>query len=91
MLLKEFGEGGYRDIEGIIAIVLMDSGQLGRGGYTSGFLEVFQKRFGIGIDSVSQRLEGALFGIIEESALLEEERDVFLAPSLVFISTALHF
>jgi hypothetical protein len=44
VLLEELRECRNGNIESIVAIVLMESGELGRGGYASGLLEVFEKR-----------------------------------------------
>lgn len=45
-------------------------------------MEVSNKRLGLSIESVDQGLEGIRFGVVEESALLEEERSVLLATDL---------
>jgi hypothetical protein len=54
-------------------------------------LEIFEERFRFGINGIGQRLERVLFGIVEESAFLEEKRNILLAPSLISVSTLLHF
>jgi hypothetical protein len=91
VFLEEFGEGWNRNVKGVVTIVLMYSRKLGSRGYASGLLKVSEKRFGLRIDSVGQRLEGICFRIVEESALLEEEGCVFLATSLIIVKTVFHF
>jgi hypothetical protein len=71
MFLEEFREGWHWNIEGVIAIVLMDSIQLGFRGYSLRFLEMLEERFRIGINRVGQRFEGIRLGIVKKSAFLE--------------------
>jgi hypothetical protein len=54
MFLEEFGEGRDWDIESIVAIMLTNSREIGGGGDSSGFLEVFEERLWFRIDGVSQ-------------------------------------
>jgi hypothetical protein len=71
MFLEEFREGWHRNIKGVVAIVLMDSIQLGFRGYSLRFLEMLEERFRVGIDRVGQRFEGIRLGIVKKSAFLE--------------------
>jgi hypothetical protein len=71
MFLEEFCEGWHRNIEGVIAIVLMDSIQFGFRGYSLRFLEMLEEGFRIGVDRVGQRFEGIRLGIVKKSAFLE--------------------
>lgn len=66
--------------------MLLESGQLREGSYASGLLEVCDEWLWLGIDRIGQRREGVLFRIVEESALLEEERSVSFAASLTSVS-----
>jgi hypothetical protein len=82
VLLEELGEGGYRNIKSILAIVLLNSRQLGLGLDTLRSLEVADRRLGLDIDIVLEGRERLGSGVIEEASLLEEERSVELATSL---------
>ena len=83
MLLEELSEGWNRYIKCVVAIVLLDSRDLRSGSYTSRLLEVSKVRFWLGINGINKRLERVVFGSVEESAFLEEERHIVLATSLV--------
>lgn len=82
MFFEELGKGGHRDIERVGAIVLLELRQIGLCGDASIFLELIDARFGFGIDLVRQGTEGLLGGIVEETALLEQERDIGLIIGL---------
>jgi len=89
VLFEEFSEGGNWNIESIIAIMLLDSGEFGSSGYPSRLLEMFESWLGFGVDGVRKRFKGVLCGIVEESALLEQERNIIFAPSLICVSRVL--
>jgi hypothetical protein len=54
MLLEELYKRRYRDIEGIVAIVLLQSGEIRCGGYTTGLLEMLDVWLRFGINLVGQ-------------------------------------
>lgn len=64
MLLEEFCKCRDWDIECIIAIVLLDSRELGLSGYSTGFLELIDERLWLGIDGILEWFEGVLGGIV---------------------------
>ena len=86
MLLEELGKRWYGNIERIGAVVLLQSAQIGRTCDAFGPLERFQLGFWVGIYLVREGPERVRFGIVEESALLEEEGQVRLASDLCLVS-----
>src|ERR1700709_549433 len=89
MFFKELRKCGNGNIKGVVAIMLLDAGEFGLGGNTSGFLEIIKDRFGFGIDRINQRFEGVIRSIVEKSAFLEKEGNVGFAPSLTCVSRIL--
>jgi hypothetical protein len=89
MLLEELGEGRDRDIEGIRAIVLLEALQLLSRLDTARLLEVADKRFRVGVKDVRQRGKRTRLGVVEETALLEEERNIGLVADLKWSSQQL--
>jgi len=73
MFLEKFCECRNRDIEGIVAIMLVDSRKLGSRGYAPGFLEFSKERLGLGVDCVNQRRKGSSGGVVEKSTFLEKK------------------
>lgn len=47
-------------------------------------LEVADGGLGLGVDVISERCEGLGYGIVEETALLKEKREIVLAANLLF-------
>ena len=82
MLLEELEKGWYWNIEGVVAIVVLESLDLLLGGYAAGLLEVLESWLWLGIDGIGEGREGLLLLIPEETALLEEEGYIVLAASL---------
>lgn len=82
MFLEELSERRNGDVKGVRAIMLLEVLELGGTGDALGFLEDLELRGGVRIDKVRQRAEGLLVVLVEESALLEEERDICLLSNL---------
>lgn len=82
MLFEELEEGRHWNIEGVVAIVVLESLDLLLGGYATGLLEVLEGWLWLGIDRICEGREGLLLLVPEETALLEEEGNVVLATSL---------
>lgn len=83
MLLEEFGKRGDRNVKRVCTIVLLEVGVLGSTGDSSRLLERLDLGRRFGIDGKRQRAEGLSVRLVEESALLEKERDIRLASDLV--------
>jgi len=66
--------------------MLLEPRELCRGRYASGCLEFSNKWFRLDIDLIGQRREGVLGFIIQESALLEKERNILLASGLSLLA-----
>jgi hypothetical protein len=82
VLLEELGEGGNGNVKGVGSIVLLDACNLGLLVQASGGLEMANLGLGVDVDIILKSAEGICLGVIEESALLEQERSVELATSL---------
>ena len=82
VFLEELGEGRDGDVERVGAIVLLQAVELRGGRDALGLLEGFELGLGLFIDLVRKGAERVGLGIVEESALLEEERGVGLASGL---------
>lgn len=82
MFLEELRKGRNRDIEGVAAIVLLQARQLSLGLDALGLLESLEPGLGVGVDGIGERAERLLLGIVEEAALLEQERYTTLSGSL---------
>lgn len=83
MFLEQLGEGRDRNIERVVAIVLLDPIYFGGRSETLGLLEGLELGLGFGVEGVGERGEGALLSIVEEAALLEQERDILLATHVI--------
>lgn len=83
MLLEELGKGGNGNVEGVGAVVLFDSGEFRLLLKTSEGLEVADGWLGLGVDVILERREGLGFGVVEETALLKQERGNELATNLL--------
>jgi hypothetical protein len=82
VLLEQFCESRDGDVEGVGAKVLLDTGDVGLLGNASGGLEVSDGGLRLGVDVVLEGAKALGVGVVEESALLEEERKVGLAAGL---------
>lgn len=80
VLLEQLAERRDGDVERVEAIVVRKTGDFLFALETAGELVVGE--FGTGIDGVDERREGSGFGVVEETALLEQERDLLLVASL---------
>lgn len=83
MLLEELRKGGNGNVEGVGTVVLFDSGELRLLLETSEGLEVTDGWLGLGVDVILERREGLGFGVVEETALLKQERGNELATNLL--------
>lgn len=82
MLLEKLGKSWHWYIEGIVAIVLLDAGEFRLASDTSRVLKLVKLRLGFSVGSVDERTKCLRLGIVEESALLEEERGVDFAGDI---------
>lgn len=82
MLLEELSKGGDRNIKGICAIVLFKTRKVCLPIDSAGGLEVADGGRRFSVDVVLQAIKGLDVGIVEKTALLEEEREVCLATGL---------
>lgn len=82
MLLEEFRECRNRDIEGVGAIVLFQSLQLCGIVDALGLLEGIDKRLRLGVNGIVEGGEGLLLRMVQEAALLKEEREIGLSINL---------
>jgi hypothetical protein len=73
VLLEQLGEGRDGNIKSVEAIVLLDARQLDLGLDTLGGLEVADGGLGLGVDVELERTKRLCLGVVEETALLEEE------------------
>ena len=83
VFLEQLGEGRDGDIEFVCAIMLCDALNLSGRGETLGLLERLELGLGFDIEGIGERGEGTLVGIVEETSLLEEEREVRLSTNVV--------
>lgn len=82
MLFEQLGKRRNRNVERVHAIVVFKPLELGRARDTSRFLECLELGFRVGVDEIGQGAKRLGFGIIQEAALLEEERQILLASDL---------
>ena len=82
MLLEKLGKGRDGNIEGVGAIVLLEALDVSGAGDAPGALEGLELGLLVGVDEVDQGPEGLVFGVVEKSALLEEEGQIRLASDL---------
>ena len=85
MLAEQLGEGGDGDVESVRAVVLLDLIELALGRDAPRALELPDDRLGLRINGIVEGVEGLAGLIVEETALLEEERDVDLVSNLVTV------
>ena len=82
MLLEQLGKAGQGDVEDVHAIVVFETGEIGLLFQAAGLLEGTDQGLGVGIDVEGEGGEGLGAGVVEEAALLEQERGVGLATDL---------
>lgn len=80
VLLEQLAERRDGDVERVETIVVGKTGDFLFALETAGELVV--GKFGTSIDGVDERRERSVFGVVEETALLEQERDLLLVASL---------
>jgi hypothetical protein len=86
VFLEELGESGDGDVERVGAIVLLEALLLGGARDAPGLLERLELRPRLGVDVVGEGPERLGIGVVQEAALLEQERDVRLVSDLRKVS-----
>lgn len=81
MLFKKLGERGYRDIEGVVAIVMVKVVDLLLGGEALSLLEGGERQ-ALVVDGVYKWREASGRVVVDIATLLEQKRDLLFVAGL---------